>query len=106
MGGSKLRRKFDPHPLPHSLHSWRVGLSQCERLYPEETRLSPAFHPNPPAVHSNLASRTKWAYRFAEILPVRDEEIIEYDPVARREFLSQSHLGIVGRLCFNVTQAI
>src|SRR5262245_18816522 len=52
------------------------------------SRLPLCLHPNAPAICCNLASRTMWTDRFAQILSIRDQEIVEDDPVAPWQLLS------------------
>ena len=52
------------------------------------------------------AAATKGRDRPTEVLAERNEQIIEFDPVAFREFLPEGHFGFFRGLGFDVSQPI
>ena len=46
------------------------------------------FYSNAFAIFRDLASRTKRTDRLAEVLSIRDEQVIEDDPIAAGQFLA------------------
>ena len=57
-------------------------------------------------VRSDLTTAAKWGDRFADELPVRNQDVVVGDPIPLGKFLPQGGLALFGGFGLNITDPV